>query len=189
MALVRGDKYYTIDYNPKQLTNWGCSDVQYDLSIDQGCVFYKLLLRALPNYFKADSIYAHYPMTIPTENAKTMKNLGRYNDYSYDKPEFIPLRINLSSYSAAQYVLNRAQDFNVMWTKGCGHMVGKGGLDCCLSGDTDFHKKQKQVMAKSLYRDQCHSHVKHFYEYIRFRLLHEKSCKIAGINQVDITRE
>ena len=124
----------------------------------------------------------------PIENAKILKDLGRYNDYYYNKPEFIPLRINLSSYSA-QYVLNRAQDFNVMWTKGCGHMVGKGGLDCCLSGDTDFHKKQKQVMAKSLYRDQCHSHVKHFYEYITFRLLHEKSCKIAGINQVDITRE
>ena len=189
MALVRGDRHYAIDYKPKQLTNWGCSDVQYDLSIDQGCVFYKLLLRALPNYFKADSIYAHYPMTIPTENAKTMKNLGRYNDYSYDKPEFIPLRINLSSHSAAQYVLNRAQDFNVMWTEGCGHMMGKDGSDFCLSGDTDFHKKQKQVMAKSLYRDQWHSHVKHFYEYITLRLLHEKSCKIAGINQVDITRE
>jgi linoleate 10R-lipoxygenase len=40
-----------------------------------------------------------------------------------------------------------------------------------------------------LYRDQWHSHVKHFYDYITLRLLHEKSCEIAGINQVDITRE
>jgi linoleate 10R-lipoxygenase len=59
VALVRGDRHYTVDYNPKQLTNWGYSEVQYDLSINQGCVFYKLLLRALPNHFKADSIYAH----------------------------------------------------------------------------------------------------------------------------------
>lgn len=28
-------------------------------------VIYKLFLRAFPNHFKGDSIYAHYPMTIP----------------------------------------------------------------------------------------------------------------------------
>jgi linoleate 10R-lipoxygenase len=128
-------------------------------------------------------------MTIPSENAKIMKNLGRYHDYSFDKPEFIPLRVNLTSYSAAQHVLNRAQEFNVMWTEGFGRLMGKGGLDFCLSGDSDFHKKQKQVMVKSLYRDQWHNHVKNFYEWITLRLLHEKSCKVSGINQVNITRE
>lgn len=28
-------------------------------------VIYKLFLRAFPNHFKANSVYAHYPMTIP----------------------------------------------------------------------------------------------------------------------------
>ena len=28
-------------------------------------VFYKLCLRAFPNHFKGNSVYAHYPMTIP----------------------------------------------------------------------------------------------------------------------------
>ena len=59
VALVRGDRFYTIDYNSKNLTNWGYNEVAYDLSINQGCVFYKLLLRALPNHFKPNSIYAH----------------------------------------------------------------------------------------------------------------------------------
>lgn len=36
VALVRGDRFYTIDYNPKNLTNWGFSEVQYDLSVNQG---------------------------------------------------------------------------------------------------------------------------------------------------------
>lgn len=55
VALVRGDRFYTIDYNPRNLTNWGYNEVQYDLSINQGCVFYKLLLRGLPNHFQPDS--------------------------------------------------------------------------------------------------------------------------------------
>lgn len=59
VALVRGDRFYTIDYNPRNLTNWGFNEASYDLSINQGCVFYKLLLRALPNHFQPNSIYAH----------------------------------------------------------------------------------------------------------------------------------
>ena len=36
VALVRGDRFYTIDYNSKNLTNWGYSEVQYDLAVQQG---------------------------------------------------------------------------------------------------------------------------------------------------------
>lgn len=67
--------------------------------------------------------------------------------------------------------------------------MGKGGLDFMLGGDTSFHTKQRELMGASLYRDKWHQQIKEFYEYITLKLLMEKSCKIAGINQVDITRE
>lgn len=67
--------------------------------------------------------------------------------------------------------------------------MGKQGLDFMLAGDTSFHAKQRELMGACLYRDQWHEQIKDFYEYITLRLLTEKSCKIAGINQVDITRE
>lgn len=128
-------------------------------------------------------------MTIPSENANIMKMLGRYNDYSWDRPEFIPLRINLTSYNAAKQMLDNSQNFNVMWNDGLGYVMGKAGENFCLGGDSVFHKKQKETMAKLLYRDQWHASVKAFYQDITLRLLHQNSCKIAGINQVDITRE
>ncbi|OQU97287.1 hypothetical protein CLAIMM_03240 [Cladophialophora immunda] len=189
VALVRGDRFYTIDYTPKNLTNWGFNEAASDPSINQGCVFYKLLLRALPNHFKPNSIYAHYPMTIPSENAKIMKNLGRFEDYDWSIPEYIPTRVNLTSYQSAKYLLERPQDFKVMWNDGLGFCMGKGGERFCLGGDAVFHRKQRQTMHQLIYRDKWHEHIKHFYEYITLRLLHEKSCKIAGINQVDITRD
>ena len=189
VALVRGDRFYTIDYNPKNLTNWGYREVQYDLNTNQGCVFYKLMLRAFPNHFQPDSIYAHYPMTVPGENAVIMKNLGRYNHYSWDPPAYIPERVNLTSYSSAQYILTRGQEFRVMWTEGCERIMGKGGLDFMLAGDDSFHTKQREVMSKSLYRDQWHQSIKRFYQDITLKLLREKSCRIAGINQVDLTRD
>ena len=189
VALVRGDRFYTLDYNPKNLTNWGYNEVQYDLSINQGCVFYKLLLGGLPDHFKPDSIYAHYPMTIPSENAHIMKTLGRYQDYSWETPAFVKTRVNLTTYESAKYLLERSQDFKVMWNDGLGFVMGEGGENFCLGGDTVFHKKQRQIMHELIYRDKWHQHVKHFYEYTTLRLLHEKSCKIAGVTQVDITRD
>jgi len=189
VALVRGDRFYTIDYNPKNLTNWGYSEVQYDLALQQGCVFYKLALRAFPNHFKGNSIYAHMPMTIPSENRNIMRSLGREGDYSWDKPARIPARVNFTSYQSARYILEHAKEFNVVWTEPFIWLMGKQGGDFMLSGDTPFHAKQRKLMGESLYRDKWHQQIKDFYEYTTLKLLTEKSCKIAGINQVDITRE
>ena len=189
VALVRGDRFYTVDYHPKNLTNWGYNEVQYDLNVEQGCVFYKLFFRAFPNHAQPDSIYAHYPMTIPSENRKIMASLGRESHYSYERPRFNPPRVNLTSYVGAKYILEHGQDFNVTWGAATEFLMDKGGADFMLSGDSKFHTRQREVMAKTLYKDKWHQQVKDFYEHITLKLLHDKSCKIGNANQVDITRE
>ncbi|KAI1960198.1 hypothetical protein LOZ58_003917 [Ophidiomyces ophidiicola] len=189
VALVRGDRFYTTDYHPKSLTNWGFAETHYDLGINQGCVFYKLMLRSFPNHFKPDSIYAHYPMTIPGENRKIFTDLGRVHHYSWDKPAFIPPRVNITSYTGAKIVLKNAKDFRVTWGEATGLLFGKEGLNFMLSGDSPKHGKQRQVMGKALYQDHWKQQVKDFYEDITIQLLKQKSCKIAGVNQIDITRD
>lgn len=189
VALVRGDRFYTIDYHPKNLTNWGYAEVQYDLNVNQGCVFYKLALRALPNNFKPDSIYVHYPMTIPSENRKIMATLGREDQYSWDKPARIPPRVDFTSYVGAKYILERGQEFNVTWGEATALFMGKEGWNFMLSGDQPLHAKQRKIMRESLYRENWHQQIKDFYEDITLKLLREHTCKIYGINQVDITRD
>jgi len=189
VALVRGDRFYTIDWSPKHLTNWGFNEVAFDLSFQQGCVFYKLLLQALPNHFKSNSIYAHYPMTVPDENVQIMKSLGRFKDYDWNRPEFIPVKIKLTSYQAVKELCSDSNKFRVMWNHGLGSVLGKAGEKFSFGGDFVFREKQKEVMQELTVQDNWHSHVKHFYEHITLRLLHQHTVKIAGINQVDITRD
>lgn len=189
VTLVRSDRFYTTDYHPKNLTNWGYTTVQYDLNIEQGCVFYKLILRAFPNHFKPDSIYVHQPMTVPSENRKIMKTLGRELDYSYDRPSRIPARIDLTSFTAAKYMLERPQEFNVTWGSATGEVMGRAGLNFMLSGDQPLHTKQRQIMAKALYKDKWHQEIKAFYENVTLQLLHDYSAKLGSVNQVDITRD
>ena len=98
-------------------------------------------------------------------------------------------RVEFTSYKAAKYILENSKDFNVIWTEPFGYLIPQGGSDFMLAGDTPFHAKQRKLMGEALYRDKWHQQIKTFYEYITQKLLVEKSCKIAGLNQVDITRE
>ncbi|PYH92083.1 peroxidase [Aspergillus ellipticus CBS 707.79] len=174
VALVRGDRHYTIDYNPRNLTNWGYNEVRYDLNTNQGCVFYKLCTRAFPQWFKSDSIYAHYPMTIPSENKVIMKNLGRESDYSYDRPTYTEPTPTLLSYPNVKLALESQKDFRVLWGGLTSLHAGKGGSD---------------FWSRSFDNDQWRKNLKDFYEDATLKLLQEKSCTLAGIKQVDIARD
>lgn len=54
-------------------------------------------------------------MTVPSENRKIMRDLGREADYSWDKPARIPPKVGFESYLATKYVLEHAAEFRVMW--------------------------------------------------------------------------
>lgn len=179
VALVRGDRHYTVDYNPRNLTNWGYNECRYDLNINQGCVFYKLATRAFPNWYAPDSIYAHYPMTIPTENRVIMKDLGRENDYSYDPPSFTPSRVNLTSHQAAKQVVENPKDFKASISTGLSELFGKG----------EFDLKQQDAMVKAFATEDFPKLVKKFYEETTLHLIQQNGAKLANINQVDITRD
>lgn len=98
-------------------------------------------------------------------------------------------RVDLISYKAAKHVLEHPQAFNVAWTEPLVFLMGDEGRNFMSSGDTPFHAKQRKLMGESLYKDKWQQQIKDFYEYITLKLLTEKSCKIAGVNQVDLTRD
>ena len=58
-----------------------------------------------------------------------------------------------------------------------------------LSGDLEVNARSREIMSGVLYRHAWDQEVKKFYENITLQLLHEKSYKLAGINQVDIVRD
>ncbi|KAI9741179.1 MAG: hypothetical protein M1834_002892 [Cirrosporium novae-zelandiae] len=193
VALVRGDRFYTIDYNPKNLTSWGYSEANYDVNVDEGQVFYKLILRAFPNYFKPNSIYAHFPLVIPQENKIIHTKLKTVNNYNFEKPTFIPPLIPINSYAACKLVLDNQRDFKVTWGEAIEFLMHRGernlGHDFMLSGDAPANEKSRQTMGKALYINNWQDEVKMFYEDITLKLLHQHSYKLAGVNQVDIVRD
>ncbi|KAJ5585548.1 Psi-producing oxygenase A [Penicillium hispanicum] len=190
VALVRGDRFYTVDYTPKHLTNWAYNEINYDTSVDQGQVFYKLVLRAFPNHFRGDSVYAHFPMVVPDENKKILTGLGLGETYSFIRPSYKPPPRLINSHAACTSVLADKESFKVIWGKKLefilhrdGHLYGR---DFMLSGDGPPNEASRRMIGNALYRDKWESEVRKFYEEITLQLLQRNSYKVGGVNQVDI---
>lgn len=193
VALIRGDRFYTVDYTPNNLTNWGFQEASSDVTVDHGHVFYKLFLRAFPNHFQPNSIFAHYPFVIPEENHVILSKLGQVDRYDFSRPASIHRPTPITSYAACKSTLDNQQNFKVTWGKAIKflmHNNGKEfGADFMLSGDAPVNADSRRVMGAALYRDKWEDEVKRFYENITLQLLRKNSYKVSGTNQVDIVRD
>ncbi|KAJ5949253.1 Psi-producing oxygenase A [Penicillium verhagenii] len=193
VALVRGDRFYTVDYTPKHLTNWAFNEINYDDSVDQGHCFYKLALRAFPNNFRGDSVYAHFPMVIPGENKKIFESLGKASLYSFDIPGSTPIPKMINSHAACKAILGDKEGFKMTWGKKLEFLLERDGQpygrNFMISGDCPANVASRKMIGGALYRDKWESEVRKFYEQITIQLLQQNSYKVGTVNQVDICRD
>lgn len=189
VALVRGDRFYTRDYNPRTLTNWGYAQADSDVAVDNGCVFYKLFLTAFPQHFAQNSIYAHYPLTIPSVMKEALKELKKADLYSFDTPSFTPKPQAIVEYKNATAILNDKETFKVTWGQAMVYLMGSPAKDFMLTGDGPKNAISREIMTKALYVTEWEKEVRTYYANKTRDLLATKSCKIADFHQVDLIRD
>ena len=190
-SLVRGDRFYSIEHTPKQLTNWGFAEQDSDMEVDNGCCFYKLFLRAFPNHFRQDSIYAHYPLTVHPVMKDILTDLGTIENYSTDAPKRMPSRKVIDSYEAAKRILEDQNTYKVTWGEVIESLGGPATKDFTLRGDGPTNQKSRNLMREVLYPQGWEGEVRTYFERITTKLLSdsEKSYRIANVPQVDIIKD
>ncbi|KIW81777.1 hypothetical protein Z517_04803 [Fonsecaea pedrosoi CBS 271.37] len=178
VALTRGDRFYTVDYTPANLTNWGWSQVKSDPTVAQGGCFYTLLMRALPFYYRGNSVYAMFPLTVPEENRKILTKLGKEQDYNFDRPTYIGVPTSIRSWKAVTGVLGDQASFSVPWGP---HTFYLTHQDYMLSGDSAANATQRKEVEKALY---CPvnglAQVQKFYEDLTTQLVVARSERLRG---------
>ncbi|KAL5116001.1 hypothetical protein ACEQ8H_006119 [Pleosporales sp. CAS-2024a] len=189
VALVRGDRFYTKDYNPSTLTNWGYHLVESDLEIDHGCVFYKLFLRAFPHHFKQNSVFAHYPLTIPPAMKEALKDLRKDKLYDFSEPVFTKPPQTITDYKLATDIMKDQATFKVTWGPAIEYLLGPDAKDFMLAGDLPVNTASRQMMDKALYVQDWNAEIRSFYAAKTRELIKTKSARIADFNQVDIIRD
>ena len=128
IALTRGDRFFTADYTPYNLTAWGFADCQRDPDAPgYGSTLGRLFMRALPRHYTADSTYTWFPLMTPSAMKTVLKDLDMANVYDYTRPGAVVPVKTVTHYNDAVQILANRDLFNVRY-KGRANLVisGKG---------------------------------------------------------------
>ncbi|KAI6149466.1 heme peroxidase [Pisolithus tinctorius] len=88
IALTRGDRFFNQDFTPYNLTAWGFADCQRDANGSGfGSTLGRLFLRTLPGQYNETSIYTWFPLIHPEEMEKFLKDLGKLDQYTTERPK------------------------------------------------------------------------------------------------------
>ena len=107
IALVRGDRYFTVDYTPANLTAWGYADcVRNPQNGAFGAALPKLLFRHLPRHYPANSVYGLFPFFIPEVTKQNLTKLNMLQGYDFSRPKPTPVPTVLNTFTGIRQVFN-----------------------------------------------------------------------------------
>lgn len=134
--MTRGDRYFTADYTPFNLTAWGFADSQRDRNTPgNGSILGRLILRGLPGEFTENSIYAWFPLQTPEAMKGFLSDLGTAGRYNFSRPGNAPVVATARDYNDVKQILGSAQFRPSYGDKAARVVSGEGCVmvinECC----------------------------------------------------------
>ncbi|KAG1746574.1 heme peroxidase [Suillus paluster] len=144
-ALTRGDRFYTQDFTPYNLTAWGFADCQRDPdAYGFGSTLGRLFLRTLPNDYSKDSIYTWFPLVHPEPMEGYLKKLGKLDGYSLARPKPQEPATTVENYVEVGEVLRGTDKFVPEYVEHAAEVItGKGFFTASENGV----EEQKQFIS------------------------------------------
>ncbi|KAG6916400.1 hypothetical protein DXG01_006979 [Tephrocybe rancida] len=185
ISLIRGDRFYTSDFTPNNLTTWGFHDCQLPVGGGQGGFLAKLIFRHLPLHFPWNSVYALYPFFTPEKMKDSLTKQGTTSKYSFDHPTPLPVPKVLNTFTGIKTVWNDPQRFKVAYEK-----VGYGSALVC--DDPKQHDADRALILHGLFPDK--DSLTRYAAWVSAAIkakIEEKSWKYTNVtgNYVDIVKD
>ncbi|GJJ10924.1 hypothetical protein Clacol_005153 [Clathrus columnatus] len=153
IALTRGDRFFTTDFTPYNLTAWGYQDVQRDTTNGGfGSTLGRLILRTLPDDYTSDNSYTWFPFMTPEAMKTNLTNLGIEAKYKFDRPQHVEAVKPVGSYEAVRAILDDKPNFSsqtVIRAKSI--LPGQSFLSSL--GNSEAYKANLAVIQSSLSRN------------------------------------
>ncbi|GJN92760.1 hypothetical protein Rhopal_005798-T1 [Rhodotorula paludigena] len=192
VALVRGDRFYTTDYNSATLTSWGFQDVQPDQANGSyGGVIGKLLIRNLPRSYKYNSVHALFPFSTPETMRKILTKNGVVDKYSFERPAPVPPIHSVSTYKACLGVLADPTTFGTIYDEPIKACSNDYGYFIAIDDDQEAHKRDRAIQSKALFVDGWQKTMADFYRNKTKELIDECSWSFDGgkTKMLDVVRD
>ncbi|KAG2350116.1 heme peroxidase [Suillus weaverae] len=189
IALTRGDRFFTQDFTPYNMTAWGFADCQRNPDgYGFGSTLGRLLLRTLPNDYSADSIYTWFPFMHPERMEGYLKDLGKLDGYTLARPKPRGPCTNVTNYVEVGHVLRNTTKFVPEYVDRAAEVIkGKGFFAASKNGA----EEQKQFISALAPSPEAISKIgTYFYNKIK-ELIEQHSFSLVGeqTHAVNIVRD
>jgi len=144
-------------------------------------------MRAFPGWYEYNSVYALFPLTIPSENKVILKDLNKLHLYSFKRPSPPAQPVVLSTPQSARKILEHPLAFHLAWDKAISDLTGESLSANQRVKDANNDTLFRQVFFKDVTNGL--SEIRNFYIDRTPKLVRKGSCSIGEYSQVDIIRE
>jgi len=184
VALVRGDRYLSYDFNSNTLTNWGFSKVGQCQPGAYGGMIPKLLFRGLPGAFNGTSSYALLPFYTPKAVAGILKGNKATADYDITRPRDDGNLVAVLSHEGCKSVFEDKVNFKPKYLT-------------TINPDSDGHETRigvdevKRLQLHPIFFEQgFEQKASRFFGEYAAQLIKDSSLKFrSGKQQVDVVRD
>ncbi|KAI0792157.1 linoleate diol synthase [Abortiporus biennis] len=192
IALCRGDRFYTADYTPFNMTSWGFADCQRDPTAPgYGSTLGRLFLRTLPNHFSHNSSYTWFPLMTPEAMKGYLTDLGDIHKYDLKRPGVVKGVPRIGDYQEVVHILRSPDRFTIPDRTPGGPIVKGQGFFIASKNPKEAERDHRAFLsALTGGENGTEKIVEYFYHKTRELMLRE-SYALVGSNarSVDLARD
>ncbi|KAF9006152.1 linoleate diol synthase [Cyathus striatus] len=187
IALTRGDRFYTHDFTPYNLTAWGFADCQRDpKAYGFGSTLGRLLLRTLPNDYTEKSVYTFFPLMTPEMMKKVLKKLDLLDAYDLSRPTPSSSAVVVKDYAQISGILSDKASYSATYSRRVSRVIK--GFGFFTAESSDLQKSVIQILNGS--PEMVSNISQYFYESTQ-KLITANSFAVVGGGKhgVDLVRD
>lgn len=190
VALVRGDRFLSYDFNSNTLTNWGASLLQDNAPGAYGGMLPKLIFKALPGNFTGRSSYALLPFYTPDAAKGILKGNKVLEQYDLVRPpNSIMDIVSIQTHEGCKKAFEDRESFRVMYQDAIHNCTN--GHDFLIGWDeAKRHDDRSKILHKILFEDGFEKNLSDFFTVNVRKLIEKNSMSFTkGRKSIDIVRD
>ncbi|KAI4619430.1 uncharacterized protein J4E87_007319 [Alternaria ethzedia] len=189
VALVRGDRFLSYDFNSNTLTQWGAALLAETTPGAYGGVFPKLLFQGLPGGFKGTSSYALLPFYTPKAAKEILQGNGVLEKYDLRRPPSDYDIISVQTQEGCKKIFEDRESFVVMYQAAIRNCTA--GHDFMIGWDEQKkHDERSNILHKVFFEEGFEKNINEFFTTNVRNLIKKNSLKGAkGRMSIDIVRD
>jgi Cytochrome P450/Animal haem peroxidase len=190
VALVRGDRFLSYDFNSSTLTNWGFAKLNTLPPGAYGGMLPHLLFNGLPAAWTGTSPYVLLPFYTPKAVKGILKQNKALELYDLERPASDMEIIGIHTHEGCKKVFEDRENFAVMYQKAIRDCTN--GHDFMIGwDDAARHDPRSSMLHKVFFETGFEEHVAKFFGSNVSRLISEHSLKYSNSTRrsIDIVRD